>query len=448
MWLLGVPLLVFLLLIVLPFLPVGLPMWLLIVPLLGFLVFIHELGHFVTAKRFGITVHEFGFGFPPRIFGVKYGETTYTINWIPLGGFVRLEGEDGRSSTAGADPESDPNSFIDGEDGRGSTTGADPQLDPNSFANQSVLRRAIVLSAGSIVNLVAPLVIFTILFMIPQDTAVGSVVVSGVAPGSPALEAGLRPGDTILAVDGTKVDNSAELIQRIMAKLGATTELNVRRGSIVSGLGASPEFSTIETVHLVPRLNPPALEVVNEVSDPEREVSLSDARRYDAGLKLGEIMTQGPTGIMIGTANVRIVKESHPIWEAVPMSLGKMRDVVVISKNGISRWVAGGPDPGLAGPIGIAKITGEVAEAGISPVFELMALISLSLGIFNMLPIPALDGGRFLFVMIEWVRRGKRISPEREGLVHLIGFVVLIGFIVLVSISDIQRILNGTDLLR
>ena len=426
LWLLGVPLLVFLLLIVLPFLPIGLPTWILIVPLLGFLIFIHELGHFVTAKRFGITVHEFGFGFPPRIFGLKYGETTYTINWIPLGGFVRLEGEDGRSSTPGADPESDP----------------------NSFANQSVLRRAIVLSAGSIVNLAAPVVIFTILFMIPQDTFVGSVVVSGVAPGSPALEAGLRPGDTVVAVDGKKVDNSAELIQRIMAKLGATTELTIRRGSIVSGLGTSPEFSTVETVQLVPRLNPPDLKVVDEVSDPGREVSLRDARRYNAQLKPGDTMTQGPTGIMIGTANGRIVKESHPIWEAVPMSFGKMRDVVVISKNGISRWAAGGPDPGLAGPIGIARVTGQVAEAGISPVFELMALISLSLGIFNMLPIPALDGGRFLFVMIEWVRRGKRISPEREGLVHLIGFVVLIGFIVLISISDIQSILNGTDLLR
>ena len=426
MWLLGVPLLVFLLLIVLPFLPTGLPKWILIVPLLGFLVFIHELGHFVTAKRFGITVHEFGIGIPPRIFGVKYGETTYTINWIPLGGFVRLEGEDGRSSTAGADPESDP----------------------NSFANQSVLRRAIVLSAGSIVNLAAPVVIFTILFMIPQDTAVGSVVVSGVAPGSPALEAGLRPGDTIVAVDGRKIDNSGELIQRIYVKLGATTELTVRRGSIVSGLGTSPEFSTVETVRLVPRLNPPTLEVVNEVSDPEREISLSDARRYNAQLELGEIMTQGPTGIMIGTANVRIVKESFPIWEAVPMSFGQMRDVVVLTKNGISRWIAGGPDPGLVGPIGIARITGEVAEVGISRVFPLMAMISLLLGIFNMLPIPALDGGRFLFVMIEWVRRGKRISPEREGLVHLIGFVVVIGFIVLVSISDIQSALNGTDLLR
>lgn len=425
-WLVGTPLLVFLLLMVLPFLPVGIPTWVLIVPILGFLIFIHELGHFVTAKRFGITVHEFGFGFPPRLFGIKYGETTYTVNWIPLGGFVRMEGEDGKSSDAELDP----------------------STDPRNFANKSVLKRAIVLSAGSVMNLITPLVIFTILFMLPQDTLVGSVVVSGVAPASPAQEAGLRPGDTVLAVDGRNVDSAQELIQRIMAKLGATTELTVRRGAIIAGLGSSPEFAAVETLTMVPRLNPPEPEVVEEVSDPTREVTLRDARRYNAELLIGDTMTQGPTGIMIGTANARIVKESHPLWEAVPMSFSKMKDIVIISKNGISRWIAGGPDPGLSGPIGIAKVTGEVAEAGISPVFELMALISLSLGIFNMLPIPALDGGRFLFVMIEWVRRGKRISPEREGLVHLVGFVVLIGFIVLISISDVQRILNGTDFIR
>ena len=425
-WLLGAPFLVFSLLMVLPFLPVGLPTWVLIVPILGFLIFIHEFGHFITAKRFGITVHEFGFGFPPRIFGIRYGETTYTVNWIPLGGFVRMEGEDGRSSDSDVDP----------------------STDPHNFANQSVLKRAIVLSAGSAMNLITPVVIFTILFMTPQDTVVGTVVISGVAPGSPAQEAGLRAGDTVIAVDGRNIDSHLELIQRIMAKLDATTELTVRRGSIVAGLGSSPEFASVETLSLIPRLNPPELEVVDEVSDATREVSLREARRYNAGLAIGDTMTQGPTGIMIGTADARIVKERHPLWEAVPMSFSKMKDVVVISKNGISRWVAGGPDPGLSGPIGIAKVTGEVAEAGISPVFELMALISLSLGIFNMLPIPALDGGRFLFVMIECVRRGKRISPEREGLVHLVGFVVLIGLIVLISISDVQRILNGTDFIR
>lgn len=391
--------------------------WLVIVPVLGFLIFIHELGHFVTAKRFGVKVTEFGFGFPPRIFGIRYGETLYSVNWIPLGGFVKMVGEE------------------------------DP-TDPRSFAGQSVLRRGIVLSAGSFMNLVAPIVIFAILFMLPQDTVVGTVLIDGVAPRSPAAEAGLRAGDAVVAVDGRRIDNHFDLIQRIMARLGGTTELTVRRGSIIPGFGSSPEFSVVEIVRLVPRLNPPELEVVQDVIDPRSQVSLAEARTYDARLEVGDTMTQGPTGIMIGTANQRIVKRSYPFWEAVPMSVQKLWDVLVISKNGIVAWAAGGPDPGLAGPIGIAQITGEVARAGISPVFELMALISISLGIVNMLPIPALDGGRFMFVLIEWVRRGKRISPEREGLVHLVGFVVLIGFIVFITYFDIIRIWNGDSFIR
>jgi regulator of sigma E protease len=108
----------------------------------------------------------------------------------------------------------------------------------------------------------------------------------------------------------------------------------------------------------------------------------------------------------------------------------------------------GGPDPGLTGPIGIAQITGEVAEAGISPFFELVAIISISLGLINILPIPALDGGRLMFVLIEWARRGRRISPHREGLVHVIGFAILIGLIVVVSFFDISRILSGDSIIR
>jgi regulator of sigma E protease len=143
-----------------------------------------------------------------------------------------------------------------------------------------------------------------------------------------------------------------------------------------------------------------------------------------------------------------VVKKSYPFWDAFPMAVQRIWDVVTISKNGIVRWAAGGDDPGLAGPIGIAQVTGEVAKVGISPLFEFTALISISLAIMNILPIPALDGGRLLFVAIEWVRRGKRISPQREGLVHLVGFAILLSFIVIISYFDIVRILNGDSLIR
>ena len=395
----------------------GLPSWLLIVPVLAALVFVHELGHYLAAKRFGIKVLEFGFGFPPRLFGVKYGETIYSVNAIPLGGFVKLLGEE------------------------------DP-TDERSFARQSVWKRTVVLCAGSFMNFVTPIVIFTVLFMLPQDVPVGTVQVTGIAPGSPAQEAGIRAGDQVVAVNGERVRNHHELVNQIMVNLGAEVELTLRRGSMVSGLGSSPDFSVVESVSVVPRLNPPDLLVVETVTDPSTQVSVRDARRYNVRLQPGDTMTQGAVGVMIGTSNVRLVKERQPIIDAVQNAFGRLMDVLLLTKNGFHSWAVGGPDPGLTGPIGIAQITGEVAEVGISPFFELVAIISISLGLINILPIPALDGGRLMFVMIEWARRGRRISPQREGLVHVIGFAILIGLIVVVSFFDISRILSGDSLIR
>ena len=395
----------------------GLPSWLLIVPVLAALVFVHELGHYLAAKRFGIKVLEFGFGFPPRLFGVKYGETVYSINAIPLGGFVRLLGEE------------------------------DP-TDERSFARQSVLKRTIVLCAGSFMNFLTPIVIFTVLFVLPQDVPVGTVHVTGVAPGSPAQQAGIRAGDQVMAINGERVRNHYELVEQIMVNLGAEVELTLRRGSIVTGMSVSPDSSVIETVTVVPRINPPELEVVETVTDPDTQVSLRDARRYNVRLQPGDTMTQGAVGVMIGTSNVRFVKESQSILDAGRNALGRMIDILVLTKNSFHMWATGGPNPGLTGPIGIAQVTGEVAEVGVFPFFELVAIISISLGLINILPIPALDGGRLMFVLIEWARRGRRISPQREGLVHVIGFAILIGLIVVVSFFDISRILSGDSILR
>ena len=395
----------------------GLPTWLLIFPVLTLLVFVHELGHFAMAKRFGIKVTEFGFGIPPRIAGFRYGETIYSINWIPIGGFVRMMGEE------------------------------DP-TDPRSLARQAVWKRAIVLVAGSFMNLLLPLVIFTTLFALPHDVLVGKVMITGVVPGSPAQAAGLRPGDVIYEVDGRRVDNTGELVQRVTAKLGRATELTVARSSIVPGLSRSPDLVAVDKITVVPRLNPPKLTVVESVSDPLREVSLGEARRLDSDARLGDTFRQGAVGVYIATASAHVVQRRFPIWEAVPMSLSKMWDILVINKNGIARWIVGGDDPGLVGPIGIAQVTGEVAKVGLSPIFELTAWLSIFLGIFNILPIPALDGGRLLFVAIEWVRRGKRVSPKREGLVHLVGFGALIALIAVMSYFDVVRILSGGSLLR
>ena len=411
----------------------GLPAWLLVFPVLGFLIFVHELGHFVTAKLFGIKVKEFGFGFPPRAFGVRYGDTIYSINWIPLGGFVRMLGED--------DPDEQDEDMSPGDRSR-------------TFASQSVLKRVIVLSAGSFMNLITPIVIFTVIFMTPQDTVIGDARIGAVAPGSPAETAGLRGGDVIVKVDGKTIDNHFDLQQQILLRLGTKTEFEVKKAVAITnfgpsaGFGSTGDFSGIETVEIVPRLNPPKLRVVETVTNPDKEVSIIEASRYDSSLAIGDELTQGSIGVTIATVNQTIIKRSHSFWDAIPMAFGEMRDIILLTKNGLERWIAGGDNPGLTGPIGIARVTGLVAEAGISPVFQLMAVLSISLGVINILPIPALDGGRLMFVMIEWVRRGKRVSPQREGLVHLVGFVVLISLIALVSFFDIVNLLNGDSVIR
>ena len=393
------------------------PNWLLIFPVLGFLVFVHELGHFVAAKRFGIRVTEFGFGFPPRLFGVRYGDTLYSFNWIPLGGFVKMVGEE------------------------------DP-TDPRSFARRGVASRAIVLVAGAFMNLVVPVVIFTILFMLPHDTLLGgTVVITGVAPGSPAQQAGLRRGDAILSVGGERVLDVEDLVDAVKANAGRPVALNLRRGGLVAGLGSSPEFAVYETVEVVPRETAPDLRVVEDVGDPASEVSLAEARRYDSRLEIGDILTQRFIGVMIGLTNVRVGKTTDPVWVAFPKSFATIWDILVFTKNGVVEGITTGSNPGIAGPVGIAQATGEVVDRlGISWVFQLTALLSVSLAVVNLVPIPALDGGRLMFVMIEWVRRGKRISPKREGLAHLVGFVIVIGFLVFFTYQDVLRILSGESM--
>ena len=361
------------------------------------LIMVHELGHFLAARAYGVKVLEFGMGLPPRLLSVRRGETVYSVNLLPLGGFVRVLGE------------------------------GDP-TEPEGLARRGTFTRLVVLSAGSLMNVLLPLLIFTALFMIPQKTVEGRVQLQEVAPNSPAEQAGLRPGDFVEQVDGHRIANTSDLSYRIHLKLGSETTWDVLREKprITGGLPVGgdpglttdlpPAESTPLTVSLVPRWKPPP----------------------------GE----GNVGIVIATTSPSVVSRSKPVWEAVPHGFRRMGEILVLFRNEIFGMFIGDRNPQVAGPVGIAQISGEVARAGWVPLTELAALLSLNLAIINILPIPALDGGRVVFVLLEWVRRGKRIRPEREGLVHLVGFVVLIGFIVVVSYFDILRIIRGESLLR
>ncbi len=336
------------------------------------LVMGHELGHFLTAKWRGVRVIEFGLFFPPRLVGIKRGDTVYSINAIPLGGFVKLAGEE------------------------------DPKV-AGSLASKSIATRLLVLSAGSIMNLLLPVVFFAIAFMIPAQNLVGNVIVTDVLPGSPAAVAGIQPGDTILSIDGRRLDNAADVSRDIQLNLGNHTDFLLQHSN-----------GTEETVNLVPRWRPPK----------------------------GE----GAVGISVNTTDAQVVRQSYPFWRAIPMGVTWSIDTFVLFKNGIIGMIVGTTPVQFAGPVGIAQLTGEVARAGISPLLQFAAFLSMNLGIFNIFPLPAFDGGRLAFVVLEWIRRGKRVPAKVEGLVHLVGFGLIILFFVAITYQDIARIVTGGTL--
>ncbi len=337
------------------------------------LILAHELGHFVTAKASGVKVEEFGIGFPPRLLGIRRGETLYSINAIPLGGFTKMVGEE------------------------------DPK-ETGSLASKGIGTRLLVLYAGSVMNLLLPLLLFSVAFMIPHDVVSGQMIIEEVAEGSPAARAGIEPGDTLLTINDKPVYNIAVLQRYVHLNLGKETTMLV-----------SHSDSTTEEVQVIPRWRPPE----------------------------GE----GATGILVSMSDQTVVSQHYPFWRAIPMGVSECIETFILFKNEIMSWFIRGTSPQLTGPIGIAQITGEVAKAGLSPLLELAAFISINLGIVNLFPIPGLDGGRIVFVLIEWVRRGKRIKPEREGLVHLIGFGLLIAAMLAVTYQDIIRIISGESLI-
>jgi len=337
------------------------------------LVLAHEFGHFITARARGVRVDEFGIGFPPRIYGIKRGETIYSINAIPLGGFVKLAGEE------------------------------DPKI-PGSLAGKSIPTRLLVLSAGVIMNLLLPFLLFSIAYTIPHQAIQGTVTVENVSPASPAYEAGILPGDTLLSVNGQSINYAGELSRLIQLNLGKSTKFTVLHAD-----------GTTENLRLIPRWRPPE----------------------------GE----GAVGVLTRTDNTSIVSKSLPFWKAIPEGVKSCVETFVLFKNGIISMIIGTTPAQFTGPVGIAQLTGQVASAGISPLFEFAAFLSINLAIFNIFPLPGLDGGRIAFVLLEWIRRGKRVPPRIEGMVHLAGFALMIIFFIALTYQDIARIVSGGSLI-
>ncbi|MBO3445384.1 RIP metalloprotease RseP [Clostridium sp. CCUG 7971] len=325
--------------------------------LFSLIVFIHELGHFLLAKRAGITIHEFAIGMGPKIFSIKR-DVEYSVRLLPLGGFVSMEGEDGESN------------------------------DPNSFGNKSILQRASVIFAGPFFN-----IILTVILLIPVIIYIGTPIpkFDKVMPNSPAQKAGIEVGDTIKSVNGESIKSWEQLVNTVHNSNGKELKLEIDR-----------EGKT-QSVNLTPAKN--------------------EKGAYQIGIA--------------------------PVYErdylgAIPKAFKMTGDMIVqiLTFFGqlITGTVPGGIGNSVAGPIGVFGIVSNAAKMGIINLINIAALISLNLGIFNLLPIPALDGGRLVMIGLEAIRGGKKLDPNKEGMLHLAGFAVLMAFMIFVTYKDITRL--------
>ncbi len=351
------------------------------------LVLVHEFGHFYSAKKFGIRVDEFGFGFPPKIWGIKKGETEYTFNLLPFGGFVKIFGEN-----------------PDDENTNG------PDRD-RSFVHKAKWKQAIVLFAGVFANFILAWILISFGFLSGFPTSVGSepkgytlqnvhLVVVSVSPKSPAEQAGLKSGDKIVSI-----------------KSGADMVVEITPDSLKSFV----------------------------LSHGNKEIDFG----YIRAVKDGEIVTKiipanignrpaiGISMDLIGTAKLPIFLS---FWEGLKLTLSVTKNTALGLYTMIKDGIMGrGSMANVAGPVGMVGIVGDAYKLGFSYILSFMALISINLAIINLLPFPALDGGRLFFLLIEKIK-GSRINPKVANTVNLIGFAILIGLMLLVTYHDIAKL--------
>jgi len=375
---------------------------------LGVLVLVHELGHFIVAKRNGVGAEEFGFGLPPRLIGIykdKTGkrrivfgnkkvkeevkekeETIYSLNLLPFGGFVKITGEDGESKD---------------KNGR---------VDEKSFANKSVWVRFKILVAGVMMNFILAIVLFTLAFWmglpehLPDDNndQNAPVLVTILAPQSPAEQAGLKLGDKIYALaDTSQHKEEIHSVSRLQELI------DENKGKEITLFIKHPGEEELKEVKLTPRTNPP----------------------------------EGEGAVGVGLAKMTIVK--HSFWESVKLGVSTTINLTIMIFKFLGELIA---SPfthkhiaqSVTGPIGIAKMSGQAAKLGLAVLMHFTAMLSVNLAVINILPFPGLDGGRILFLLIEKIK-GSPVKQEVEQMVNTVGFVILLGLMALVVVKDVLR---------
>ncbi len=432
-----------------------------IIPVLAFLILIHELGHFFAARMCGVKVEEFGIGIPPRVKGWMWKDVLWSVNWIPFGGFVRVKGEDGTS------------------------------VESDSMNAKPPHQRAFFLAAGAGMNVLLAIVLMTIVVGF-EGVNHQRAYVTEVAAGSPAAKAGWKKFDRIAEINGKKVESTSDVSNATREHAGEELTVVIeRRGQLV-------------TTKLTPRKNPPKGEgrvgigldsryVGNVIIENLVPGSAADAAGLQVGDQFVSINGRSATDFLVigfelerfqgfdvpieyvrggvvssttlavpfdlGTQDVYLAvglsemvqqptPESVPFLEIIPRGFEESYSTTVAMIKGIRELVSSRENLSqIAGPIGMGQLTSELVEESPFPLWvtlsQLAILLSLNLALLNLLPLPALDGGRLLFVLLEVVRGGRKIAPEKEGLVHLAGLVVLIGFMFVVGFFDVNRLIDG-----
>lgn len=382
--------------------------------ILSVLVLIHELGHFLVARWFNIKVEEFGFGLPPKAFSIKRGETEYSMNWLPIGGFVKLYGEDEAGSGRVKIKDEGLKMKDEKEDIH------------RAFYSRPVWQRASVVVAGVVMNTILAISIFYLFLAISgfkteiplisdhkffgvNQTNITQVLISNVAKNSPADKIGIKELSVIVSINGIDVKNTSDIVKVI----------NKNRGKSIEVVWKDVQTNQAQKAVVVPRVNPPKNEGALGIGFFPIKKAVLSYEKPEQKVFSGVIH---PINLLVYNFDV--------LGQLVSISL-KEKTVEPVSQ-------------GVAGPVGIYSLVGSIVQIPdvkerVLQVLNLAGILSISLAFFNVLPIPALDGGRLFFILIEGITR-KKVNPKYEGYAHAIGMAVLLTLIALVTLQDITRL--------
>jgi regulator of sigma E protease len=348
------------------------------IAVIGIMIFFHELGHFLIAKSFRVKVLKFCLGFGPKLVGKKVGETEYLISYFPLGGFVKMLGED-----VGDEEQQD----LSPDDVR------------RSFNNQHVLKRVAIVAAGPIFNLVLALVLFCGLFLI-SGTQEMTTEIGQVREGSPAHRAGLMKGDVILSVQGQTTESWTEIKSLVQDQAGNPLAFSIQRGDQILDLTITPQEALVKN-------------------------------------EFGEDIKSALIGIV---ASGKVKKVEMSPWEAIQESYKETWKWIRLTCLVVVKLFQGiVPMKTIGGPILIGQMTGKLAQESFGYLIPFMAIISINLGILNFFPIPILDGGVIIFLLIELII-GRPIGIKKRELAQKVGLSLLILVMAFVFYNDILRL--------